>query len=218
MMEPAGAGPARPHPAPAAAGRGWSWLRPAAIGVLAGLVAGLVIGGAGGRLAMRLVVLATDRLPTQSGEGTLGILLVGAVLGTTLGLLYAALRRWLPRGWRAPGLIYGLLLLTAPGVAFFVEGLFHAESELREGPLALGVGLFSALIVGYGLAVAGLVDAFDRRLPIAGRQPAALAGYSAVTLAGLACALLGGTMLAALLASAVSLLVTGQPVRLPALF
>jgi hypothetical protein len=213
-MRPEAGAPVSPAPA-----EEWRWLprlRAAAIGALAGLAAGLVVGGVGGRLAMRLVVLSVARFPTQSAEGTLFIVLLGGVVGATLGLLYMALRRWLPGGPRANGLIYGLILLAVPGVAFFIDGLFHADSELREGPLALGVGLFSALIVGYGLALAQMVTLLDRRLPAASRRrPGALLGYGAATLLGLACAALGGTLLVLLVASAVSLLITGQAIRLP---
>ena len=168
---------------------------------------------------MRAVVLATSRFPTKSSEGTLVILVIGSVMGAILGLLYVALRRWLPRGWRAPGLIYGLILLAVPGVAFFVEGLFHAESELREGPVALGVGLFSLLIVGYGLALAGLVAWLDRRLPPASTgRPFALAGYALAALFGLLCAAPGTLLLGAMLASAISTLLTGQRVSPPEIF
>jgi hypothetical protein len=216
MAEQPVASTALGRPAPAAESRWPAWLRTAAIGALAGLTAGLIVGGVGGRLAMRAVVLATSRFPTESATGTVGILVVGAVLGATLGLLYVALRRWLPRGWRAPGLIYGLILLAVPGVAFFVEGLFHADSELREGPVALGIGLFSLLIVGYGLALAGLVAWLDHRLPPASTgRPLALAGYGLAALLGLACAAPGAFALAGMLASAISTLLTGQPLRLP---
>jgi hypothetical protein len=204
------------RPTQAAESRWPTWLRTAAIGALAGLTAGLIVGGVGGRLAMRAVVLATNRFPTESSQGTLGILIVGAVLGATLGLLYVALRRWLPRGWRAPGLIYGLILLAVPGVAFFVEGLFHADSELREGPVALGIGLFSLLIVGYALALAGLVAWLDGRLlPATTSRPFALAGYGLAALRGRVGAAPGTFALVGMLASAISTLLTGQPLRLP---
>jgi hypothetical protein len=218
MAEHPIASPALGRPVPATDARWPGWLRAAAIGALAGLAAGLVVGGVGGRLAMRAVVLTTHRFPTESWQGTLGIIIVGTVLGATLGLLYVTLRRWLPRGWRAPGLIYGLILLAVPGVAFFVEGLFHADSELREGPVALGIGLFSLLIVGYALALAGLVAWLDRRLPPASTgRPLALAGYGLAALLGIVCAAPGALVLVGMLASAISTLLTGQPVRLPQL-
>jgi hypothetical protein len=219
MAEQPIASPALGRPAQAAERRWPTWLRTAAIGALAGLAVGLIVGGVGGRLAMRAVVLATSRFPTESPSGTVFILGIGTVLGATLGLLYVALRRWLPRGWRAPGLIFGLILLAVPGVAFFVEGLFHADSELREGPVTLGIGLFTLLIVGYALALAGLVEWLNRRLPPASTgRPLALAGYGLAALLGLICAVPGALVLGGLLASAISLLLSGQSVQLPAIF
>jgi len=203
----------------AVAARWLNWLRAAATGILAGGLAGFVVGGVGGRLAMRLVVLATSRFPAQSPEGTLLIVFMGTVLGATGGLLYVVLRRWLPPSPLARRLSYALLLLAGPGVAFFIEGIFHADSELREGPVLLGVGLFSLLILAYGLAVAGLVEWLDVHLPAAmPHRPVTLVGYGLAVLLGLPLGLLSGLLLATLVASAVSLLITGQPVRLPSLF
>lgn len=200
--------------APLAAGQAGAyslaWLRLAAIGGLAGLLAGVLVGGVGGRGAMRLVVLATDRFPVFTRE-TLFILLLGAVAGTTLGLLFVLLRPRLPGGWPRQGLLYGLGLLVALGLPFFGDGILHSDSELREGPLPLGVGLFSLLFVGFGPVVTGLVAWLSRWLPLPARdRPATTLAYGALALAGGAVGLLGLVMIAAALVSFVTLLVTGR--------
>jgi hypothetical protein len=160
-------------------------IRHLVIGVLAGLAAGLAIGLVA-RIAMRLVVLATDRMPTQSTEGTLVVLLLSAVVGIVLGLTYVGVRRWLPGDGLRRGLVYGLLVLALPGLLFFAEGLAHADSELREGPVGLGIALFSVLIVGFGIAIALAATWLERVVPPAAPDHRLrLAGYATIAALGL---------------------------------
>ena len=65
-------------------------------GLVTGAAAGALIGGIGARLAMRVVALLGEGVPSFSVGGTLGILLMGAVLGAIGGLGFA-LVRWLLR-------------------------------------------------------------------------------------------------------------------------
>jgi hypothetical protein len=95
-----------------------------ASGNLAGLNAGLIAGGIGSRLAMRVLALTS---PDAQGsiteadevvgritlEGTPFILVAGAALGMGGGLAYVAMRRWLPS--RGAGLAFGLLMLAVSG-------------------------------------------------------------------------------------------------------
>ncbi len=133
-------------------------------GVLAGVLAGALIGGIGARLAMRIVALVNGSQPSFTVTGTLAILLVGAILGIPLGLLYVAVRRiwrW-SDGWL--GLLLGLalvLLLVVPLFASQRDGEFGLLS-----PLA-GIALFGVLPVGFGLALAWLVPLLERRFAAA---------------------------------------------------
>ncbi len=100
-------------------------------GVVGGLATGALIGGIGGRLAMFVLRVTSDPslhgLKTDdgftigrfSGE-TLFLVLVTAALGVLGGLLYLAVRPWLPERWRAAlvgvfGGIVGGALFISPG-------------------------------------------------------------------------------------------------------
>jgi hypothetical protein len=183
-------------------------LRVVVVGALAGLVTGLLVGGVGSRLAMRLVVLATDRLPRLTIE-SLFVLILGTFAGITLGLLFVGIRRWLPGAWWFQGLAFGLGLLVVLGIPFFVEGISHSDSELREGPLPLGIGLFSLLFIAFGLVVAASSALLERLLPIP-RRPAAVLAYGVVALVGGAAGLLGLAMILMSLAGFVASLTTGR--------
>ena len=58
-------------------------------GLVTGAAAGALIGGIGARLAMRVVALLGEGAPSFSIGGTLGILLMGAILGAIGGLGFA---------------------------------------------------------------------------------------------------------------------------------
>jgi hypothetical protein len=149
-------------------------------GALAGLLAGALIGGIGARLAMRVVALVVGSQPSLTVSGTMLILLMGAILGIPLGLLYVALRRvwrWAD-GWL--GLLLGVALLL-----LLVVPLFTSQPGGEFGllsPLA-GIALFGVLPVGFGLALAWLVPFLERRF--AG-SPARQASVVWIALFGLA--------------------------------
>ncbi len=129
-------------------------------GALAGLLAGAVIGGIGARLAMRIVALVVGSQPSFTLTGTVLILLMGAILGIPLGLLYVALRRV----WRWPDVWLGLLLGIAL-LLLLVVPLFASQPGGEFGllsPLA-GIVLFGVLPVGFGLALAWLVPFLEQR-------------------------------------------------------
>ncbi len=94
---------------------------------IAGVGPGLVMIGAGGRLAMRLLaVTASDAaqgriteadqiVGTISVDDTMGFVIFFGVFGGLLtGALYVLIERWLPEG-RWGGLTYGALLLVLGG-------------------------------------------------------------------------------------------------------
>ncbi len=130
---------------------------------LIGAGVGLLIGGVGGQLAMRVIAHAdpsTFGLGTASGA-TIGTVTVGGTLdvvvktgilgGGFFGLTYLWVRRYLPR-WRA--FAYGLALtIVATGIN--VGGNLHDFEIL---PRALSVVLFATLFFTYGVVVARSVD------------------------------------------------------------
>ena len=164
------------------------------IGLLSGIVAGFIVGGIGSRVVMRiLAALNADQagVLTENGnisgqitlDGTLELLFfIGIFLGAIGGLLYVAIRRWLPwQGiWRR--LAFGGLLFMAFGNAVIQR---DNKDFALFGPPALGVSLFALLFPLYGLAVASIVDRIHPYVPpLPARRVAANAAY--VLLAGVA--------------------------------
>jgi hypothetical protein len=148
-------------------------LRAAGIGVLAGSAAGLLAGGVGGRGAMKVVALvagpdARGRFTDNGNQigafttETIFFLIFGAFLGAIGGLLYMALRGWLPERTLWSGLAFGAILLATMGTATLDARNFDFR---RFGNPALNVGLFAALFLLFGLLVAPLAARAERLIP-----------------------------------------------------
>lgn len=139
------------------------WL---AVGLVAGGLAGALVGGVGGRLLMLLLRLTTDDLPTGliSDDGfeigvftpgdTVSLVAVTALFGGINGLAYVGLRWFLPPRWRLP-------LWTLLAAAFVGANVVHADGIdfVLLDPLWLAVAGFVALP---GLAAALVVLLVDR--------------------------------------------------------
>lgn len=148
-------------------------LRPAGAGVAAGIAAGLV-GAGGSRVAMRIVGAASDPcrgLVTENGnpcgvftaEGTIGLIVfVGIFAGVGGGALYAAYAPWLRGLGRRRGLVFGLLLLA--GLGFTVFQPDNADFERFANPVT-NIATFAVLFPLFGVIVAPVADAIERRLP-----------------------------------------------------
>jgi hypothetical protein len=148
-----------------------------AAGVTGGFVAGLLIGGVGGRLAM-LILRLTSRsalrgLPTDDGftigrvsAQTLFLLGVTAGLGIAGGVLYVVVRRWIPVAWRVPAMTVFFGLMGASGI-IGPDGLdFSALS-----PLPLAIAMFVAIPTLYGAAMPLIVERLLQDGSIVRRRP-----------------------------------------------
>jgi hypothetical protein len=152
----------------------YSWW--ASMLLVVGTVSGLLVTGAGGRLAMRLLALtspaATGRLTEAQAtvgritfEGTLGYLVFGALpfafASTALYLLAAP---WLPRG-RLAGPTFGLAAFVM--VAPFIDPLRADNIDFDiVGPGWLSVLVFAALAVVQGAFLAAFAGRLSRSLPL----------------------------------------------------
>ncbi len=150
------------------------FVRILAIGTVAGMVAGAVSGGIVGRLAMRLVALMAE--PWQQGmatdngnavgeitfSGSLGLLVLTALIGIAGGMLYVILRPWLPGTGLVRGAVFGGLLLLSSG--WLIMDPDNPDYR-RFGDTEVNVLLFSAIYIVFGLIVAPLADRLDRRIP-----------------------------------------------------
>jgi hypothetical protein len=146
-------------------------LREVAAGCLAGTIVGIVVGGLGSRLAMRVSAIAAGPIPqgvtTDNGNivgeitlgGTIALILFGGVFaGIQGGLLYSALRPWLLPFGRWRGLVFGLALFGLQGSLILDDT--NSDFIILRPPL-LNVAMFAALFPIFGLA---LVPVFDRVL------------------------------------------------------
>lgn len=141
-----------------------AWFRRLAVGVTVGAVAGVLIGGIGGRLAMFVLRLTSSPslrgIETDDGfaigqfsAGTILLLLVGAVAGVVAGIAYLFVRSWLPdraRPWLTAafaGITGGALLIHSDGIDF----------RLLE-PAWLAIAMFVAIPAAYGAVISVAVD------------------------------------------------------------
>jgi hypothetical protein len=160
--------------------RGWRSLEPVvrllAATIIIGAVGGAVIGGLGGRLAMRILLLTSDDsvkgLTSDDGfeigrftlSDTIGLVIVTAFIGVIAALLYLVVHPFVARLGRA----------AVPAMALFYGVVGGAMMVHRDGidfrvlePAILAVILFVAICAGFGAAVASLVGAAaaDRAWP-----------------------------------------------------
>ena len=162
---------------------------------LASALAGLVVGGVGGRLLMRLAAILSPEatgMRTENGElvgaitfaGTTALLFFGGFLGgAAAGVVWAVVSPWLPGRGR-------LRWLLAMPVAVALGGSFLVRSENRDFTIldqdALIVALLVALVAAIGGATAWLDERLDERLPRPGPDPWPLfAIYGTITILGL---------------------------------
>ena len=159
------------------------------VAVTAGVGAGLLVAGAGGRLVMRLLAVtagdqAQGRL-TEAEEvvgristgGTIGFVVFTALFfGLATGIVYVLVRRWLPAG-RLGGLAYGALLLVLAGSRIEPLRADNPDFDI-VGPSWLALAAFSALVVTHGMLVAALAARYSRRLAPFSAGSRAWLGYA----------------------------------------
>ena len=118
-------------------------------GLAAGLVAGIFLGIVG-RIVMRILALAGNMMPTFTIEASLGVLLIGVIIGLVSGLIYTGLAAFLPP-FRGQGVVYGLiimgvLLLLMPDL---IQGEL-AKAENGQRVLRLAAGLYAVVFCAFG--------------------------------------------------------------------
>lgn len=165
------------------------------VAVVAGLGSGLLLAGAGGRLAMRFLAAtagdaAQGRLTEAEqavGEitvgGTIGfIVFTGLFFGGASGALYLLVRRWLPDG-RLGGVAFGGLLLVLLATRIDPLRADNPDFEI-VGPSWLAVAVFAALAVAHGMLVAALAGRYSRSLALISRRPRTIVGHGPLLLLG----------------------------------
>ena len=153
-------------------------IRTLGIVAVAGMAVGFLLGGIGGRAAMRVsgYLYERDNPTTQivtdsSGQivgnitlsGTLQLVLeMTFFTGMSAGFVYLLFRPWLPgRGWRK-GLVVGTFFLLVLGSAELTRG--NPDFQRLGSPL-VNVLMFGMLIFAFGLFLALLSEWLDQRVP-----------------------------------------------------
>jgi hypothetical protein len=149
-------------------GRGFlakAWERTGAVraGIIAGALCGAVFGGVAGRILMRVIFLidrSTDGAKTDFGTvgeitvgGTFTLLVLSTIGGAVGGVIYVAVRRWLPFSAVGRGVSFGLIMMFGPGII----ALGEVDLQIFEPALPI-FAMFVALIVLYGVGVTLLAD------------------------------------------------------------
>ncbi len=175
------------------AGRGYrNAAREIARGGLAGLATGLVMGGGGGRLAMRIAALldpAARGITTEAGatvgeftlEGTVGLVFFGGIFtGIGLAVIWVVVRPWLP-GRRAARILVAGVVGVALGGRFAIDGR-NSDFFILD-PAWAQAAIFIVLAAVTGMAVVVVDRWLERRLPPPRTGP--MVGYGIVAALGL---------------------------------
>jgi hypothetical protein len=197
-------------------------LRVVGVFVLAGMLAGAIVGGLGGRIAMRVSGYLSERenpgvsvVTESSGEpvgqislqGTIDLVLQSMGSGVVIGILFMLVAPWLPRsGWQRAG-GFGLFLLAVIG-----STVIDPDSrDLRTlGPPLLNIAMFATLIVAAGMLSTSFVPRLDRAVALNGGRATRLG----TTILGAVAVVLGTV---ALLSASLLLAVNGVTVPIHAI-
>lgn len=145
------------------------------------LLTGVLVVGAGGRLAMRLLgATAGDRAQRQLTEanevvgevtvgGTIGfVIFAGLTTAFVTTVLYLLLRRFLPPRWLG-GLAFGAGLLVVLGTRNEPLRPDNTDFDIL-GPWWLSIVVFTVLALVHGVALAAVTAGVSRWLPLPGRS------------------------------------------------
>ncbi len=161
----------------------WRWSGAARGAAAAGAIAGLIVGGGGGRMVMRLVAImdpSSDGARTDFGGtageitlgGTLNLVIITTFAGVAGGFAYMLLRRWIPGSGARRGLLFGLGVALVPAIVNVNED--NPDLQIFE-PVLVIVAMLWLLFLLYGLAVGRLADAFHRAPPASERRRTVMA-------------------------------------------
>lgn len=155
--------------------RRFAWY--AALALTGGVIAGVLVIGAGGRLAMRLLaVTAGDGAQGQlteadeivgriSVDGTIGFILFNGIFGgIVFSWPYLIMRRFLPPG-PLGGAAFGLGLLVVLGTTIDPLRPENPDFDI-VGPGWVAVVAFSALAVAFGVALSAVMARLSQWLPL----------------------------------------------------
>ena len=172
--------------------------RQVAIAGLAGLFTGILVGGIGGRLFMRLAgAAASDAAQgrgTEAGftvgevtmDGTIELVIfIGLFTGIAGAILFVVFVPWLSWARRWRGFLFGIVLFGAASATSDIMNPDNIDFRILENPVLLVTAIFVLFLV-FGLVMDSSFRFLDRRLPrTEDRSRAAAAPYVGLMLVGL---------------------------------
>ncbi len=170
------------------------------VGGVAGLITGLLVGGFGGRLFMRIAGAANPAArgrTTEAGftvgritlDGTLGLVIfVGLFVGVGGAVLYLVFRPWLHRAGKWRGVAFGVLLFAVGSATSDILNPDNIDFTILGNGVLL-VTLIFGLFVGFGVFIDWLFGVLNLRMPPADRKAVRVA-YPVLASLGLSVAVL----------------------------
>ncbi len=154
-------------------------LRSSGVGIMAGLIAGVLVLGISGRIAMRVVALAGGEEPRLTVLGTLAVLAAFGVTSAPLGLAFVAWSRYLPRPGVWGGAGFGVVLF------FLVAGLTIVRrggaGDLTHDEVS-GSAIVGGLLVLHGVGLSIATEWVERWFPAPKRSVRSILGLGSLLL------------------------------------
>ncbi len=156
----------------------------------AGVLAGVLVRGLGGRLVMRILgatssdaqgvrTMANQPVGEITNSGTIAVIVfVGVLGGAIAALAFLVVRRWLPTTAGPAGALTGVLLLGTIGVSDAMSPDNKDFAILR--PTWLAVTLVVALALLFGVTFSALAARLDAGMPTLGTRPSSIASHAAL--------------------------------------
>jgi hypothetical protein len=202
-------------------------LRTLAVAATAGVAAGVLVAGLGGRLVMRIlgatsgdaaqgrVTEADEVVGEITAGGTVGLVIfVGVFGGIFTALAFVVVRRWLPTTAGPAGLVAGVLLLGTIGVGDAMSPDNVDFAILR--PTWLAVTLIVVVALLFGVTFTALAARLDAGMPTLGDRPSSIAAHASLIFLSFPPVVLGAAAYVAgraALRGRLAPLLTGSPVR-----
>jgi hypothetical protein len=157
-----------------------SWVglaRNIAISGIAGLFTGILVGGVGGRLFMRLAGAAAPDLAqgrrTEAGftvgEVTLSgslelVIFIGLFTGIAGAIIYVAFSPWLSWARRWRGVLFGVVLFAIGSATSDIMNPDNFDFFILKNPVLLVIAIFLLFVV-FGIVIDTAFRFLDQRLP-----------------------------------------------------
>ena len=163
-----------------------------AVTMTAGVLAGVLVLGFGGRLVMRILgatsgsaqgqrTAANEIVGEITNGGTVAVIVFVGILGGVVSALgFLVVRRWLPAIAGPAGLVAGVLLLGTIGVSDAMSPNNKDFAILR--PTWLAVTLVVTLALLFGVTFTALAARLDAGLPRLGARPSSVASHVALVM------------------------------------